>query len=96
MRARVFKFCIQFESGQDAEINSILLFPISHSNVKHEKFMSKIVAKYIVGQKTKLQRYIWPFLLFPSLTPVYYLGKIVSNISHELLHPGFGKLVQIF
>ena len=57
MRAKVFKFCIHFESGQvycgkenqDAEINFCLflffLFPISHSNVIHRE----ICVKYFSG-----------------------------------------------
>ena len=32
---------------------------------------------------------------FPSLTPIEYIGKFVTNISQELLHIGFCNLVQV-
>ena len=55
------------------------------------------VAKYIVGQKTKLLRFILPsFSFFPFLTPCNtQTGKFVSIISQELLHLGFCNLVQM-
>ena len=57
------------------------------------------VAKYIVGQKTKILRFIFTFFFhvcfFPSLTPMLYIGKFVSKISRELLRWGFWNLVQM-
>ena len=53
----------------------------------------------IVGQKTKMLRFIFTiffhFSFFPSLTPVWYIGKFVSKISQELLCRGFWNLVQM-
>ena len=47
------------------------------------------VAKYIVGQKTKLIFILPSFSFFPFLT------QFVTNISQELLRVGFYNLVQV-
>ena len=51
--------------------------------------------KYIVRKKTKILWLIFAFFFhvsfFPSLTPMWYIGKFVSKISQELLHLGFLK-----
>ena len=77
MRAKVFKFCIHFESGQvycgkenqDAEINFCLLFPfllfsISHPNVVHRE----IWVKYFSG------------------TTAPRILKFGTNVGYDLLH----------
>ena len=53
------------------------------------------VAKYIVGQKTKLRLILPYFSFLPSLTPMQYIGKFMTDISQELLHVGFCNLVQV-
>ena len=49
--------------------------------------------RYTVEKEvTKMLRFIYAFfnfLFFPSLTPMLYIGKFVSNISQALLHLAF-------
>ena len=58
------------------------------------------VAKYIVGQKTKMLRFIFtiffPFFLFSISHSSVIHREIVSKISQEQLHLGFWNLVQMF
>ena len=51
----------------------------------------------ILGQKTKLLRFILPSFSFFSISHsnVIYIGKCVTNISQELLHTEFCNWVQM-
>ena len=46
------------------------------------------------GTENKTDIY-FAFFFFPSLTPMLYIGKFVTDISQELLHVGFCNLVQV-
>ena len=48
------------------------------------------------GTENKTQIYFaFFFSFFPSLTPMLYIGKFVTDISQELLPVGFCNLVQV-
>ena len=118
MRARVFKFLIHLESGKvccgtkkqrcwDLFLPpfSIFLFSISHSNVIHRKFVSKISEELLhrefwnlvqmLGMTYCIVKKIISMLLLiiPFICPFFFLSN--KTFRHRILHSYYSQSLQI-